>query len=104
MKVFTLLAVCVVLSVTTFSQVNISMALLRTSTSVSTTSSYFVSDAGREGVFYYDPKDVTSIDNGGTVIVNGSKRYKRLYSGPLDARWFGMKGDYNGTAGTENSA
>src|SRR5690242_15220637 len=104
MKFFTLTALTVVLSASAFSQVNISLSTLRTSTSVSTTSSYFVNDPGREGVFYYDAKDVTSIDNGGTIIVNGTKRFKRNYSGPLDARWFGMKGDWNGIAGTENSA
>ena len=104
MKFLALAALAVVLSATAFSQTNISLSLLRTSTSVSTTSSYFVNDPGREGVFYYDSKDVTSVDNGGTVIVNGTKRFKRMYSGPLDARWFGMKGDWNGTTGTENSA
>ncbi|HUQ66460.1 MAG TPA: hypothetical protein VM101_09910 [Flavitalea sp.] len=104
MKFFTLSAVCVILSASAFSQATISLSLLRTSTALSTTSTYFMNDLGREGVFYYDSKDVTSLDNGGTVIVNGTKRYKRMYSGPLDARWFGMKGDWNGTAGTENSA
>jgi hypothetical protein len=104
MKFSTLLAVVLIVSAPAFSQVNISLSSLRTSTSVSTTSSYFVNDAGREGVFYYDSRDVTSLDNGGTVIVNGTKRFKRMYTGPLDARWFGMKGDWNGTAGTENSA
>jgi hypothetical protein len=104
MRFLSLAALFVVLSATTFSQVNISSSLLRTSTSVSTTSTYFVNDQGKEGVFYYDSKDVTSVDNGGTVIVNGIKRFKRMYSGPLDARWFGMKGDWNGSTGTENSA
>jgi hypothetical protein len=104
MRFLSLAALFVVLSATAFSQVNISSSLLRTSTSVSTTSTYFVNDQGKEGVFYYDSKDVTSVDNGGTVIVNGIKRFKRMYSGPLDARWFGMKGDWNGSTGTENSA
>ena len=103
MKSFTLSLFAIVLSATVFSQVNITLSSLR-STTVSTTATYFVIDQGKEGVFYYDSKDVTSIDNGGTVIVNGTKRYKRMYSGPLDARWFGMKGDYNGVSGTENSA
>lgn len=103
MKIFTLLVLTVFLSVSAISQTTISLATLRTSTTVSTTSSYFVNDAGREGIFYYDSKE-TGADNGGTIIVNGSRRFKRLYSGPLDARWFGMKGDYNGSAGTENSA
>ena len=90
-------------SATSLSQVRITIASLRTGT-VSTTQTYFVTDAGKEGIFYYDAKDFSSADNGGTVIVNGTKRYRRLYSGYLDARWFGMKGDYNGTSGTENSA
>ncbi|MBL7697699.1 MAG: hypothetical protein JNK79_06055 [Chitinophagaceae bacterium] len=103
MKLFTLIAFTV-FSVSAFSQTTISIATLRTSTSVSTTTTYFVNDQGKEGVFYYDSKDVTSADNNGTVIVNGTRRFKRQYSGPLDTRWFGMKGDYNGTSGTENSA
>lgn len=104
MKIFTLLAVILLLCVSGFSQTTISLSLLRTSPTVSPTTTYFVNDQGREGVFFYDAKDVTSADNGGTVIVNAGRRFKRLYSGPLDARWFGMKGDYNGVAGTENSA
>lgn len=101
---FTLCVVTLLFSVSSFSQTNITLASLRTSTTISTTVTYFVNDQGKEGVFYYDAKDVTSADNGGTVIVNGTRRFKRMYSGPLDTRWFGMKGDYNGTAGTENSA
>lgn len=105
MKISTLLVVgTMLLSLPTFSQIQISLALLRTSTSVTTTQPYFLTDPGREGLFYYDSKDVTSLDNGGTIIVNGSKRYKRLYNSQVDVRWFGMKGDYNGTTGTENSA
>src|SRR5688572_16971186 len=90
------------LSLVCYSQQRISIYSLRTG-SVSTTQSYFITDPGKEGVFYFDPKDYSSADNGGTVIVNGSKRFKRLYSGPVDGRWFGMKGDYNGTYGTDNS-
>ena len=104
MKFITLCIVVCLLSTYAFSQTNITIASLRSTTSVSTTTLYLVNDQGKEGVFYYDAKDVTSLDNGGTVIVNGSKRFKRMYSGPLDARWFGMKGDWNGVAGTENSA
>jgi hypothetical protein len=85
-----------------FSQQRIAISSLRTAT-VQINQTYFITDPGKEGVFFYDSRDVSSPDNGGTVIVNGSKRFKRLYSGPLDVRWFGMKGDYNGTAGTENS-
>lgn len=41
------------------------------------------------GQWYYDPTDVTSTDNVGTVIVNGTKRLKRIYSGGVNVRWFG---------------
>jgi hypothetical protein len=92
------------LSASSFSQIQTTVAALRT-IAASTTAPYFITDQGREGLFYYDPKDLTTADNGGTVIVNGSKRYKRMYSGPIDVRWFGMKADYSyGTAsGTDNS-
>jgi hypothetical protein len=86
-----------------FSQIQTTIASLRTITA-STTTPYFITDPGREGLFYYDSKDLTSADNGGTVIVNGTKRFKRMYSGALDVRWFGMKGDWNGSAGTDNTA
>ena len=96
--------VCVLVSASAvFSQTRTTIASLRTGT-VSTTQNYFITDPGKEGIFYYDAKDVTSTDNGGTVVVNAGRRFKRMYSGYLDARWFGMKGDYNGSSGTENSA
>lgn len=84
-------------------QTRVTLATLRTG-SVSTSQNYFVTDPGKEGLFYYDAKDFSSADNGGTVVVNGTRRFKRLYSGMIDVRWFGMKGDWNGSAGTENSA
>jgi hypothetical protein len=86
-----------------FSQIQTTIASLRT-ISASTTTPYFITDQGREGLFYYDSKDTYTADNGGTVIVNGTKRFKRMYSGPIDVRWFGMKGDWNGSAGSDNTA
>ncbi len=104
MRVFTLLVLAgMLMSAPAMSQVNITMASLRT-VSASTTTTYFITDAGRQGLFYYDASDLTSADNGGTVIVNGTKRYKRMYSGPIDVRWFGMKADWNGSAGSDNTA
>lgn len=39
---------------------------------------YYVTDAGREGEFYYDPADAAAADDNGTVFVSVSgKRYKR---------------------------
>src|SRR5687768_4117905 len=100
MRAFSILMIAgILMSVPVFSQIQTTIATLRT-IAASTTTPYFITDQGREGIFYYDPKDLTSADNGGTVIVNGSKRYKRMYSGPLDVRWFGMKADWNGSAGS----
>lgn len=85
------------------SQIQTTVASLRTIAAV-TTQPYFITDAGKEGLFYYDAADKTSVDDGGIVIVNqGSKRYKRAYSGFVDVRWFGAKADYNGSTGTDNA-
>jgi hypothetical protein len=43
------------------------------------------------GTFVYDPTDTTSPDNGGIIIVdNLNRRWKRQYSGPIHASWFGV--------------
>lgn len=53
-----------------------------------------ITDPGVAGFFYWDPADTSSVDNGGTVIVgNNGKRWKRNYSGAVNVRWFGAKGD-----------
>lgn len=47
-----------------------------------------------QGDFVYDPLDTTSLDNGGTIIVDGlGRRWKRLFEGPIKASWFGTVGD-----------
>jgi polygalacturonase len=103
MRTSTLLVIgAMFLTAPAFSQIQITMASLRASATSSST--YFISDAGRQGLFYYDASDLTSTDNGGTVIVSGTKRFKRMYSGPIDVRWFGMKADWNGSAGSDNTA
>ncbi|MDF2660936.1 MAG: hypothetical protein K0Q94_3727 [Paenibacillus sp.] len=57
---------------------------------------YYVKDPGQEGPFIYDPADTASADNTGTVLVSSSgARYKRLYTGRVEVKWFGAKG--NGT-------
>lgn len=103
MKLTAILVSLLACATASFAQTRITIASLR-SGSVSTSQNYFITDPGKEGLFYYDAKDASSADNGGTVIVNGTRRFKRMYSGMLDVRWFGMKGDWNGSAGTENSA
>ena len=71
---------------------------------VNLTSNYFVGDSG--GVFRVDPTDTTSPDDGVLTIVGADgKRWKRQYSGPIDARWAGCVGDSTATvAGTDNLA
>lgn len=55
---------------------------------------YFVKDDGQEGHFLYDPADLTSGDNTGTVLVSVSgARFKRIYNGGVSVTWFGAKGD-----------
>lgn len=79
--------------------VNVTIAQLRTDTAPAAPGGiYYVTDAGREGEFYYDAGDALSSDDNGTVFVSGTgKRYKRT-SGRFPAnvfnvRWFGAKGD-----------
>lgn len=49
---------------------------------------------GGGGIFCYKPSS-TAADDGGTVIkpTSGSGRWHRSFSGPLNVRWFGAKGD-----------
>jgi len=56
---------------------------------------YYVHDAGKEGVFYYDSGDTASADNLGTVVVASGvgARFKRIYEEEIDVRWFGAVGD-----------
>jgi hypothetical protein len=46
------------------------------------------------GIWYYDNKDTKAPDNTGTVLVDASgKRWKRIYDGYINVRWFGAKGN-----------
>jgi len=49
-----------------------------------------ITTPGVAGTFWRDQSDMTSADNGGTIIVDASgRRWKRQYSGALDISWFG---------------
>ncbi|MDF2720101.1 MAG: hypothetical protein K0R28_7026, partial [Paenibacillus sp.] len=55
---------------------------------------YYVTDRGREGMFYYDSSDLTTADNNGTVFVSSSgARFKRIIGESVDVKWFGAIGD-----------
>lgn len=50
-----------------------------------------ITDAGMEGTFRLDPTDSVSTDNTGTTLVTASGlRYKREFTGPASAAWFGV--------------
>lgn len=57
---------------------------------------YYAALDGGGGAFYWDNTDTTTADNGGTCIVptNGglaaTGRWKRIWTGPLNTRWFGV--------------
>ncbi|MDD2762792.1 MAG: glycosyl hydrolase family 28-related protein [Opitutaceae bacterium] len=55
---------------------------------------YNAAGDGGGGAFYYDPASGAP-DNGGTVIhpAIGPGRWLRLFSGPINVRWFGAYGD-----------
>lgn len=51
----------------------------------------YVTDAGREGVFVLDRADRQTADNAGIVLVTaGGRRYRRAFTGPASAGWFGL--------------
>ncbi len=47
---------------------------------------------GGYGFFEVDPSDTTSIDDGGTILIDAAgRRWKRQYSGAVNVAWFGAK-------------
>ena len=54
---------------------------------------YYSPGDGGGGIFYYDASS-SATDNGGTVIAPtaGAGRWKRIYSGAVNVKWFGAKG------------
>lgn len=74
--------------------VNGSIKLLRANTIPSSSARYFTTDLGKEGFWYYDAADVTSADNTGTILVSSNgKRFKRIFDGYVNIKWFGAIGD-----------
>ncbi|TMV53115.1 hypothetical protein FE783_00960 [Paenibacillus mesophilus] len=73
---------------------SVTIAELRSWTTPDPAIVYFVKDGKQAGPFVYDSADTTSADNGGTVLVSSSgARFKRLFDGSLNVKWFGAKGD-----------
>lgn len=58
------------------------------------TSGYYAPGDGGGGEFYWALGNTDTVDNGITFAGNTSAgRWKRVYSGPINVRWFGAKGD-----------
>lgn len=53
-----------------------------------------ITQSGLSGFFQRDDTDTISADNGGTVIVDaGGRRWKRLFAGHVNVKWFDAVGD-----------
>lgn len=53
-----------------------------------------ITTSGVSGIFRKDTGDMTSEDNGGTIIVDAvGRRWKREFSGPVNALWFNAIGN-----------
>lgn len=71
-------------------------AYVANNTTIINVTGYLVSAApsGIAGVFVRDDNDVSSADNGGTIIVaSNGKRWKRQYDGLVSLDWFDAKGN-----------
>lgn len=67
---------------------------------------YYEAGDGGGGTFYWDATS-TEADNGGTIIqATGvtTGRWKRVYSGAVNVKWFGAKSDYDANGGDTNNA
>lgn len=61
----------------------------------------YTTDLGQEGNWYYDPTDVLSTDNTGTILVTSDgKRIKRIFEDGVSINWFGAKTTNTATQNT----
>lgn len=49
---------------------------------------YYTQDEGKEGFWRIDAGDDSTADNTGTVVINGTTRFKRIIEGFISPRWF----------------
>jgi hypothetical protein len=57
---------------------------------------FYILDEGKQGMWQYSPGSAVSgfPDNTGTILnTSDGKVIKRIYSGPVNVKWFGAKGD-----------
>lgn len=71
-----------------------SISELRSSDEELVSTNVYITDEDKQGYFYYDASDTTSVDNTGTILVTSDgKRFKRTIQGIGDLKWFDVKGD-----------
>lgn len=71
-------------------------ALVAGSTPYVSVGGYYADGDGGGGKFYWDTSNTASAVPGMIVYPNtpdGTKAWKRIYSGPVNVKWFGAKGD-----------
>lgn len=70
------------------------LTVLPSSHSALTLAGFYGAGDGGGGRFVYNASDTTTADDGGTIVVDAAgRRWYRLFDGPLNIRWFGMKPD-----------
>lgn len=66
-------------------------------------SGYYTAGDGGGGEYWYDPSDLTSADNGGTVIVASDlARWKLIHYGEISIKQFGAVADAGSVTPTDN--
>ena len=58
-----------------------------------TLDSFYLTESRKEGLFKYDPTDITSAQDNAMVLVKNGKRFKRQHSGIINAGWWDLKGN-----------
>jgi hypothetical protein len=95
-RIFYLLILISLAAVSQAQKVHWTVAQVRTSLAIPRIANFYVhiSDKGMEGDFKLDATDYVSSDNTGLTIVDAyGDRWKRVYSGEVQATWFGVKAD-----------
>lgn len=75
---------------------NVLVAQLQAEDSSAFPTTAYILDPGLQGVFIYDPNDLTSTDDGGAscIVTSVNQRYKRRVANAIDARWYGQANYY----------
>lgn len=63
-----------------------------------------IMDDNKQGIFYYDATDTTTADDGSSIIVTSTnRRFKRLITSLVNAKWYGQSNTYFSSVTSANS-